>query len=33
MRAGVSAGARRLLADRWTDPTHTQPAAAPFDVG
>ena len=33
MRAGVSAGARLLLADLWTDPTHTQPAAAPLMSG
>ncbi len=33
MRAGVSAGARLLLVDLWTDPTHTQPAAAPLMSG
>ena len=33
MRAGVSAGARLLLVDLWTDPTHTQPSAAPLMSG
>jgi len=33
MRSRVSAGARLLLADLWTDPTHTQPAAAPLMSG
>jgi len=33
MRAGVSPGARLLLADLWTDSTHTQPAAAPLMSG
>jgi SAM-dependent methyltransferase len=33
MRTGVSAGARLLLADLWTDPTHTQPAAAALMSG
>jgi hypothetical protein len=33
MRAAVSAGARLLLADLWTDPTHTQPAAAALMSG
>jgi hypothetical protein len=28
MRAGVKPGARLLLADLWTDPTHSEPAAA-----
>ncbi|HUK61451.1 MAG TPA: methyltransferase [Stellaceae bacterium] len=33
MRSCVSAGARLLLADLWTDPTHTQPPAAPLMSG
>lgn len=33
MRAHASAGARLLLADLWTDPTHTQPPAAPLMSG
>jgi SAM-dependent methyltransferase len=33
MRERVSAGARLLLADLWTDPTHTQPPAAPLMSG
>jgi hypothetical protein len=33
MRACVSAGARLLLADLWTDPTHTQPAGAALMSG
>ena len=33
MRAAVSPSARLLLADLWTDPTHTQPAAAAMMSG
>jgi SAM-dependent methyltransferase len=33
MRTSVSAGARLLLVDLWTDPTHTRPAAAPLMSG
>lgn len=33
MRAHVSPGARLLMADLWTDPTHTLPAAAPLMSG
>jgi len=33
MRASVSAGARLLLADLWTDPTHTTPPAASLMSG
>jgi SAM-dependent methyltransferase len=33
MRAHVSVGARLLMADLWTDPTHTLPAAAPLMSG
>ena len=33
MRSVVSAGAQLLLVDLWTDPTHTQPAAAPLLSG
>jgi SAM-dependent methyltransferase len=33
IRSGVAAGARLLLADLWTDPTHTKPAAAPLISG
>jgi len=33
MRAGVEPGARLLLADLWTDPTHTQPPGAALMSG
>jgi hypothetical protein len=33
LRSGVSAGARLLLVDLWTDPSHTQPAAAALMSG
>ena len=33
MRSVVSTGAQLLLVDLWTDPTHTQPAAAPLLSG
>jgi len=33
MRAGVAAGVRLLLVDLWTDPTHTEPPAAPLMAG
>ena len=33
LRSGVAVGARLLLADLWTDPTHTKPAAAPLISG
>jgi hypothetical protein len=33
MRAGVQSGARLLLVDLWTDPTHTQPGSAALISG
>ena len=33
MRSVVSTGAQLVLVDLWTDPTHTQPAAAPLLSG
>lgn len=33
LRTAVSTGARLLLVDFWTDPTHTQPPAAPLMSG
>ena len=33
LRAGAAPGARLLLVDLWTDPTHTQPPAAPLMAG
>jgi hypothetical protein len=33
LRTCVSTGARLLLVDLWTDPTHTQPSAAPLMSG
>lgn len=33
IRAAVPAGARLLLADLWTDPTHTEPLLAPLFAG
>lgn len=33
LRTGVAPGARLLLVDLWTDPTHTQPPAAPLMSG
>jgi hypothetical protein len=33
IRAAVAHGARLLLVDFWTDPTHTQPVAAALMAG